>query len=211
MRDTLAGFSAAAQFNVNIPPAVCRVGCAGAAGRGAQQRSFTDGWGSLADAQRAAGSGVALCPHPCRLSDYMLLSPAFCDTCLLTVLPARSLRCLPARHMGYQAPCALQTGGDLEEAEAAGVERSGAQAAHGGRQQPAAQAGVPSEGPHGARSQQDQGTPSGQPCDAAPQVGANIVHCWLDHGELDAHCLVLESQLLCSVALSAAHGCWMRR
>ena len=97
-------------LGVTIPPAACRVGCAGAAGRGAQQRSFADGWGCRADAQRAAGSGVALCLHLGRLSDHRLLSPTLCDICCLAVLSARLLRCLLARRLGYKSPvhCRLE-------------------------------------------------------------------------------------------------------
>ena len=89
-------------LHVTVSPIVCRVGCAGAAGRSAQQRSFTNGWGSLADAQRAAGSGVALRLHLCRLCDYMLLSAAFCDASSLAGLLARWLGCLLA--VGCMSP-----------------------------------------------------------------------------------------------------------
>eukprot|EP00891_Asterochloris_glomerata_P000533 jgi/Astpho2/533/Aster-x0935 len=60
-----------------------------------------------------------------------------------------------------------QTGGDLEETEAARVKTSRAQAAQG---VPATEADVRSGKPQGAGSQQDQRPSPGQPCDAAPQV-----------------------------------------
>lgn len=64
------------------------------------------------------------------------------------------------------------------------MKTSRAQAAQG---VPATEADVRSGKPQGAGSQQDQRPSPGQPCDAAPQVGTNVVHCWLDYEKVDAH------------------------
>ena len=209
MRDALAGFSAAALLACHH---VSR--CLQGGGRRGRRP-----WCTATPLRRRVGQPCrrpASCwfrcgaaPAPVPAVDCMLLPAAVPDTCSLAVLPACSLRCLLARHLGHMSPvhCRLEVTWRRQ--------RQPGWSGQGHRLRMAAGSSLLPRRTSSERGRRAQGASRAR----GPPRGSRVMQLHrsvqtlltVGHEKVAAHCLVPESQLLCSVALTAAHGCLMCR